>query len=255
MSRRKRVGLALSGGVARGPVHVGVLSVFEQAGIPIDCVAGTSAGAIVGAAYCAGVQIPELRALALQANWRTFSRPVWPSRGLVSFARMEPWMESQVGVLDIRDLAIPFAPVATDLESGERVILRRGRLAAAVRASCSVPGVVTPVEIDGRLLCDGGVSDNLPVDAARLLGADFVIGVDLFVPGYLKGWGPLAAGAFALETLVRHAGGGVSQADYLITPDLSGETYFRFSKCRQLIAIGEAAAEQALPHIRRALNL
>jgi NTE family protein len=209
----------------------------------------------VGAAYCAGLQIPQLRALALAANWQAFSRPVWPRRGLVSFDRLEPWMEDQLGVLDIRDLAIPFAPVATDLVSGERVILRRGRLATAVRASCSVPGVVTPVEIEGRMLGDGGISDNLPVDAARALGADYVIGVDLFVPGYLNGWGPLAAGAFALETLVRHAGGGLHQADYLITPELSGKTYFRFSKCRELMAIGEAAAEMALPHIRQALAL
>ncbi len=245
----------MSGGVARGPVHVGVLNVLERAGVPIDCVAGASAGAIVGAAYCAGLQLSQLRDLALQANWRTFSRPVWPRRGLVSFSGMEPWIESRLGVLDVRDLAIPFAPVATDLGTGERVILRRGRLASAVHASCAVPGVVEPVEFDGRLLGDGGVSDNLPVDAARLLGADFVIGVDLFVPGYLKGWGPLAAGAFALETLVRNAGQGRSQADHLITPALSGQTYFRFSKCQELIGLGEAAAEQALPHIRQALDL
>lgn len=251
---RIKVGLALSGGVARGPVHVGVLSVLEREGIPIDCVAGTSAGSLVGAAYCAGLPIPRLRELTLNTGWRQVVSLIWPRRGLFSFARMEPFLEDQIGPVnvDIRDLAIPFAAVATDVERGARVILRRGRMSTAVHASCAVPGIVAPVEIDGRYYCDGGISDNLPVDAARALGAKYVIGVDLFVPG-LHRFGPLGMLATALETLVRQAGGGYKDADCLIVPQLSGRTYFRFSRAKEYIAIGEAAAEAMLPTIRRDL--
>lgn len=251
---RKRVGLALSGGVARAPVHVGVLSVLEREGIPIDCLAGTSAGAIVGAAYCAGLPIEEIRALTAHLGWRSVASLTWPHLGLISFAKMERLIEEVVGPFDIRDLSIPFACVATDLDTGERVVLREGRLAAAVRASCSVPGVVSPVRLDGRWLCDGGISDNLPVDAARQLGADNVIGVDLLVQGSWRQRGPLGPGMFALETMVRHAGCGPTSADCLIAPDLADQTYFRFSKSEEFIAIGEAAAERALPNIRDAIS-
>ncbi len=254
MKYPKRIGLALSGGVARGPAHVGVLAVLEEAGIPIDCVAGTSAGSIVGAAYCAGLPMAEMLALATGAGWRNVATPVWPRRGLVSFARMESWLEGVIGVLDIRDLSIPFAAVTADLTTGERVILRQGRLATAIRASCSVPGFVTPVEIDGRLLCDGGVADNLPVDAVREMGADFVIAVDLFMPGDAHRWGPLGMGAAALETLIRTSGGGIRQADCLIMPDISGFSYLRFSQSHAFIELGKAAARRALPGILSRLN-
>lgn len=247
MKYPKRIGLALGGGVARGPAHVGVLAVLEEAGIPIDCVAGTSAGSVVGAAYCAGLPMREMITLAAGANWRMVADPVWPRRGFVSFARMENWLESLIGKVDIQDLSIPFAAVTADLTTGERVILREGRLSTAVRASCSVPGFVTPVEINGRLLCDGGVADNLPVDAVRELGADFVIAVDLFMPGDANRWGPLGRGAAALETLIRTAGGGVRQADCLIVPDISGFSYFRFSQSQQFIELGKAAARRVLP--------
>ncbi|RMG91916.1 MAG: hypothetical protein D6706_17655 [Chloroflexi bacterium] len=250
MDKQKiQIGLALGGGVARGPAHVGVLSVLEEAGIPIHCVAGTSAGSIVGAAYCAGLTVSQMQELAQNTGWRDVARLAWPKRGFVSFAKMEPWLEGWLGKLDIRDLAIPFAAVVTDLESGEPVVLRAGRLATAVRASCSVPGVVTPVRINGRLYCDGGVSDNLPVSAVRELGADYVIGVDLFAPSGRLRWGPFGLGATALELLVRHAGGGVRQADCLIVPDISEFSYFRFSQSRQFIELGAQAARQALPKI------
>ncbi len=250
LKQEVRIGLALSGGVARGPAHIGVLRVLEQAGIPIHCVAGTSAGSIVGAAYCAGLSVDALEEMALTGGWQNIVRLQWPRHGLVSFAGLEPWLESMIGVLDVRDLALPFTAVATDLESGEPVVLKQGRLAAAVHASCAVPGLVEPVEINGRLLCDGGVSCNLPAKAARQMGADYVIGVDLFVPRDGKRWGPLGAGAAAIETMIRNTGGGVKESDCLIKPDISGFSYFRFSQARQFIAYGEAAAHAALPKIQ-----
>ncbi len=253
---RIRVGLALSGGVARGPVHVGVLSVLEREGIPIDFVAGVSAGSIVGAAYCAGLPMPEMRDLASRWGWRHVASPTWPRYGLLSFAKMETLIEDLLGDLDIRDLAIPFAAVVTDLDRGEQVVLREGRLATAVRASCSVPGFITPVEIDGHSYCDGGVADNLPVDAVRQMGADFVIGVDLFVPIYRRRLGPFGAGYAAFQTLVRQSGGGFKDADCLIQPDISGHSYLDFSrkKSEQYIALGAAAAQKIIPGLKAVLN-
>jgi len=253
---RLRVGLALSGGVARGPVHVGVLSVLEQENIPIDFVAGVSAGSIVGAAYCAGLPMPQMRELSLTLGWRNVISPTWPRHGLVSFAKIETLLEDWLGELDIRDLAIPFSTVVTDLDKGEQVILRQGRLATAVRASCSVPGFVTPVEMDGHCYCDGGVVDNLPVDAVRQMGADFVIGVDLFVPIYRRRLGPLGAGSAAIQTLVRQSGGGFKEADCLIQPDISGHSYINFSrkKSGQYIALGAAAARRVMPTLKAILS-
>ncbi len=252
---RPQIGLALGGGVARGAAHIGVLSVLIEAGVPIDCVAGTSAGSVVGAAYCAGLDAAKMREMASQMGWGHIASPVWPQRGLVSFERMEPWLESFVGELDISDLALPFAAVTTDVYTGKSVTHTRGRLATAVRASSSVPGVVEPVEINGSLFCDGGISDNLPVDAARELGADYVIGVDLFAPEYDGRWGPLGLLFSAAETLIRHAGGGVSDADCLIVPPIDDYSFLNFNKSETFIALGEQAARQKLPQIIADLGL
>ena len=246
---RPKVGLALSGGVARGPVHVGVLSVLEREGIPIDFVAGTSAGALVGAAYCAGLPLPRLKALAAETSWHDVASLTWPRWGFITFKKMESFITGLIGELDVRDLSIPFAAVATDIERGEPVALREGSLARAVRASCSVPGFVTPVPINGRLYCDGGVSDNLPAHIVRDMGADYVIGVDLFVHGKPR-WGPLG-----METLVRRAGGGYKGVDCLIVPALSGRTYFRLSRSEEYIVLGMVAAETMLPKLKRDLAM
>ncbi len=250
----KRVGLALGGGAARGLAHIGVLSVLEEARIPIDFIAGTSMGAMVGAAYCAGIEIPQLLENAATTTWWQISRPTWPRHGWLSFEKMENWITGMIGDVDIRDLAIPFAAVATDIETGERVILREGPVGKIIRASCSVPGLIEPLDYGGRLLCDGGISDNLPDYAARLLGADFVIGVDVFAPAFRTFLGPAGALLAAVETLVQHAGGGDLDADCLIIPDLVGTSYIRLSKHEDIIAAGEQAALEMLPVIKAALN-
>ncbi len=250
---RVRVGLALGGGVARGLAHIGVLSVLERAGVPIDCIAGTSMGAIIGAAYCAGLEIDDLKTLAARTGWLHVSRPLPSAGGLVTFTRMERWIEDTIGEFDVRDLAIPFAAVASDLISGQRVVLAEGRLCTAIRASCSVPGFVPPVEQDGRLLVDGGITDNIPADVARMLGADYVIGVDIFMPALRRRLGPFGQGVAAIETLVRHAGLGSNECDCLIVPHMEGRSYFKFSHYEQLIALGEEAARQQLPSIRAGL--
>jgi NTE family protein len=245
--------LALGGGGARGLAHIGVLSILEEAGVPIDYVAGTSMGAMIGAAYCAGVEIPQLLEHAEGCGWWQISRPTWPRHGWLSFEKMEHWITDMIGDVDIRDLTIPFAAVATDIETGERVILREGPVSKIVRASCSVPGIVAPMEYEGRLLCDGGISDNLPDYAARSLGADYVIGVDVFAPAFRTFLGPAGALLAAVETLVQHAGGGDLDADCLIVPDLVRTSYIRLSKYKDFIETGKRAAWEMLPTIREAL--
>jgi NTE family protein len=254
LMERKRVGLAMSGAVARGVAHVGVLAVLEEAGIPVDFVAGTSAGAVTGAFYCAGFDLAWLCEKARSTRWWHFIRPAWPRRGLFSFRRMELYINELMGdVRQFDDLEIPFAAIATDILSGEPVAIRTGSVARAVRASASVPGIIEPVEIDGRWLCDGAISDNMPVRVLRAMGADYVIGVDLFQPNPGWGFGPLGAGFFAFENFVRRAGGGILEADILISPDMAGRTYLQFSKADELLDLGMAAARAAVPAIQALL--
>jgi NTE family protein len=252
---RPRVGLALGGGVIRGFAHLGALAVLEEEEIPIDMIAGASAGAILGSIYAAGLPLPMIEKVADQITWWRLATPNFGWEGLVSFDKLERWLIDLIGDLHFQDLALPFVAVATDLETGEAVTLDSGPLAPAVRASCSVPGIVTPRHLNGRVLGDGGISNNLPVSPLRRRGANYVIGVDLFIPTYQRPWlGPLGRGAAAIEILVEHAGGGTEEADCLIEPDLSATTYVRTSAAAGLIARGREAALACLPQIREALG-
>lgn len=248
-----RVGLALSGGAARGLAHVGVMQTLIEAEIPIDCIAGCSAGSILGSLFCAGMSMDRIRSLVPNITWRRISGLANSSQGLLTFEKLERLMIMLIGDIEFHDLKLPFATVTMDVVTGERIILREGRLAPAVRASCSIPGVVTPVEIDGRLMGDGGVVDNLPVDGALALEADFVIGVDVFEPHYLRTRGPLGKGLTAIEMMVRNSGGGVHRANFLISPKTAGQTYVRFSHYEQLISLGRQAARESLPELRKSL--
>ena len=249
-----QVGLALGGGVARGAAHVGVLSVLEREQVPVACVAGASAGALVGALYCAGLRLPEMESVLKQFGWLHIARPVFSRQGLLSFAPMEQWLAAMIGDLTFADLRCPLAVVATDLMTGLPVVLREGRVAPAVRASCSVPGVVVPLERDGRLLVDGCIANSVPGAAARELGADYVIGVDLFVGDNTRQRGPLRIGLAALEHLLRRSGGGLAAVDCLISPELQGISYVRFARSVEAAARGARAAEAQLPAMRAALR-
>jgi NTE family protein len=242
---RKRVGLALGGGGAR---------VLEREGIPVDCVAGTSAGALVGAAYAAGLRSERLVEIARRMHWRDVAGPAWSRNGFISFAKMEAFSKRVLGDLDLADLAIPYAAVAADLATGEIVILKEGRLASALRASCSVPGAATPLEWNDRLLVDGGMVNNLPISVVRDLGADLVIAVGLATPPGDQPKGLLAIGVAAVEHLIIGAGDDPAAADVYIPVPLWGlSSLIRLSAREKVIALGQQAAEQALPAIRAAL--
>jgi NTE family protein len=252
---RKRVGLALGGGVVRGIAHIGVLDVLEEAGILVDYIAGSSAGALIGATYCAGVTPAHLRQSARRLNWFKWLRPVWPVRGFFSFRKMEDWLIEQMGDVNFNDLHIPFAVVATDMNDGDMVVLDRGRVAPAVVASCSVAGVIAPSEIDGRLLCDGNFSNSVPVGVVRAMGAEYVIGVDIFMPTVRRWMGALGYLLAGAEILIQSAGGGIRAADCLVAPDLAGMSYIRFSQAEKLYTLGAQAARKKLPEIRHALGM
>ncbi len=254
ISDHKRVGLALSGGISRGPAHIGVLNVLAQADISVDCVTGVSAGSIIGAVFCAGVPLEKMNEVALRVGWRRIARLVWPRRGFLSFKKLERFLINLIGDVDFQQLKIPFAVVATDLVSGEPLVITEGRVASAVHASCAVPGFVEPVEREGRLLGDGGVSCNLPGKQVRTLGADYVIGVDLMQPHLRRRMGPFRFGAMALETLIQRSGGGLDHVDCLIQPQLAGFNSLVFSRAAYLIERGELAARQQQSVILSALN-
>ncbi|MFC2046129.1 patatin-like phospholipase family protein [Chloroflexota bacterium] len=252
---RKRVGLALGGGAARGFAHLGVLRVLELAEVPVHCIAGTSVGSVVGALYAAGLDSERLLELALSFRWRQVARLAWPRHGLVSFSKLEGYLTRAIGDVTFSELEVPYAAIAADLATGEQVILTDGSVARAVHASCSIPGIVAPVDLGGRLLVDGGIVNNLPISAVRDLGADVVIAVGLgALPGAHPN-GPLRSGIAAIEILIMHAADDPSTAEVHIPIPVWGlASFVRTSGRHRLIALGRQAAEQALPAIRDALS-
>ncbi|MDD5704827.1 MAG: patatin-like phospholipase family protein [Kiritimatiellae bacterium] len=179
---RRRIGLALGGGGARGWAHLGVLRRLQELRLPIACVAGTSMGAIVGAAFAAG-RMDVLEDLARHLDWKRaaqlFLEVGLPRSGLLTGSHIERFLKDMLAVEKIADLGLPFAAVAADIESREEVVLRHGNVVAAIRASIALPGIFTPAHYDGHHLIDGGMINPLPVNVARAMGADIVIAVDV----------------------------------------------------------------------------
>jgi len=243
----------LGGGAVRGVAHIGVLSVLEREGIPIDVVAGTSVGALVGGLYCAGLSPAELEYISFKFRWRDFISFVLPGKGFVTFDRLGEMLVRLLGDITFADLDIPFAAVATDIHTGEMIVLHEGPLAPAIVASCAVPVLVEPVKLGGRILCDGGITNNLPISVVRQMGADYVIGVDIFKPKHDRGGGPVGMGLMALELMIENTGAGLGQADCLIRPPLDGDSYVNFGRRARTLARGLEAAEKAVPELRLAL--
>jgi NTE family protein len=177
--RKPVVGLALGGGAARGLAHIGVIKMLEASGIDVDVVAGTSAGSVVGALYASGMDAFAMQQAALMLDEGSIRDVRLFSGGLVQGKRLQDYVDGLVRERPLERLKRPFAAVATELETGRRFVFRHGDTGQAVRASCSVPGVFEPVAVGGRHYVDGGLVSPVPVDAARELGADFVIAVDI----------------------------------------------------------------------------
>jgi NTE family protein len=250
-----RVGLALSGGAARGAAHVGVLKVLLAHGVRVDCVAGTSAGALVGGAFAAGFSVEELERFALRMRWRNFGRMTLSRLGVQSNARMEEYIRAEFPVKRFEELRIPFAAVATDLDTGRAVVLRdEGDLAFAIRASCAVPGWYVPVmDARGRQLVDGGLVSIVPVAAARSLGADVVIAVDVNHEGAKFLGAPRSAIGVIIQSMMhvqrRASAHELRGADVEVLPKVGHIRWDEMARAAELIAAGEAAAREALPQI------
>ena len=253
--RRPRVGLALAGGFARGIAHIGVLRVLREAGIPVDCVAGTSVGALIGAGFCAGASLDLMENIGSLTTFADFGRwtPSW--LGLATNQRMEKYLTRFSPAKTFEELKIPFSVATTDINAGVSVYYSHGPLAPVIRASCAYPGLFVPIQYDGRTLVDGFLTAPVPIEGTLLLGADLVIAV------YLEAGNVEQPRTFtdilsrAFNILQRHSDlAWRTQADIIIEPDVKSFVWDDFTKTREMVAAGEAAALAALPQIRAALS-
>jgi NTE family protein len=251
------IGLALGGGFARGIAHIGVLKVLEAENIPVNFVAGTSVGALIGAAYCSGVSPAELEQIASRVRFRDLARWTLSRYGFATNLRMINFLNQILKVKTFEELRIPLAITATDFASGEGVVFRTGPLADPVRASCAYPGVFLPVSINGRMLVDGMLAHALPTKPLRDMGADRVIAVSLKC-NWATGEAPkhifeVIGQCFAIAQNMNSALARQS-ADLVIEPDVTGYRYDDFEHSADLVLLGERSTRAALPEIRKWLE-
>ena len=248
-----RWALVLGGGAVRGMAHVGVLQVLSQAGLKPDLVVGVSAGSVAGGLYSAGVLPQRMYELACDVGWRKMARLVRPRLGLLDISPLGQMVERLTEGAQIEDLPLPFVAVAADIQAGQLVPFTRGPLVDAILASCAVPGVVCPVEANGRLLVDGGVLNDLPVGLARQMGADKVVAVNLLPPPKLPAEQPTnllemwSLAFYTLTRLTRVEEG--READVHILPDIADTSFIDFRQVDMLVRKGREAAEASLPTI------
>jgi NTE family protein len=247
--QKKGVGLALGGGAARGFAHIGVLKVLQEEGIPVTSVAGTSAGSIIGAAFCAGLSWDRILEESRSFDWGALTSLKFPRMGFLSLGRLEHVLDRILGGARFEDLSIPFAAIAVDIVSGDELVIRQGAVASAVRASCSIPGIFEPTNLDGRMLVDGGLRNDVPADVTRALGARFVIGVNLNSSSVHSQppRGILDVIHYSFDILLRHSSqGGLGDADIVISPALEDIGYRELGKIDELVLRGEASTREAL---------
>jgi len=252
---RPRVGLALAGGFARGIAHLGVLRVLREAGIPIDCVAGTSVGALIAVGYCAGASLEEMAKVGASTSFTDFGRwtPSW--LGLATNQRMEKYLARFTPVRTFEELLTPLAIATTDISAGVSVYYSHGPVVPPLRASCAYPGLFVPIQFEGRTLVDGFLTAPVPVEGVLLLGADLVIAVYLEAGNIEEPRTFTDVLSRSFNIIQRHGDlAWRTQADIIIEPDVKAFGWDDFSKTPEMIAAGEAAALAALPEIRAALH-
>lgn len=254
-AERPRIGLALSGGFARGIAHIGVLRILREAGVPIDVVAGTSVGALIGAAYCAGTPLEEMERIGATTTFADFGRwtPSW--LGLATNQRLEKFLARFTGVKNFEDLSTPLAIATTDINAGISVYHTRGPIAPPLRASCAYPGLFVPIQFEGRTLVDGFLTAPVPLEGALLLGADIVIAVYLEAGNIEQPRTFTDVLSRSFTIIQRHTDiTWRQQADVIIEPDVTPFVWDDFTRTPEMVAAGAAAALAALPAIRAAIN-
>lgn len=282
-----RVGLALGTGAALGHATIGVLKVFKREAIPVDVLAGTSMGSLIAGCYACGYEPEDIEMLALRIDkaW-VMENLFWdltvPRSGLFQGETLLRFIRSYMGSREFSDLDIPFAAVAADIETGEEVVLKSGRVAEAIRASCGLPLIYAPIHLNGRYLVDGGLVNPVPTRVLTDLGADILLAVNLTMPAGdrpRRGGRPRAKSVLdrpVLETLKEVALPGMLKAPNLfdvffhmiytmeyevaqsrldlahvvVNPELKGFSWTELHRAKEIIAAGERAAEEALPRIK-----
>ncbi len=256
-SRKSFIGLALSGGAARGIAHISVLETLEQEGIPIHAIAGTSAGSVVGALYAAGIPLCDIRHILLEAKWKNILKFAFPKLGLVSSEGIYKFMDSILKGKKFSALKLPFAAVATDLRDGEKVTMTSGSVARAVQASCSLPVIFTPTAVNKRMLIDGGVSSQIPVRSVRKeLKAKKVVAVDVNYRALESDqFDNIIKIATHLSALwaSRNARDEEKLADVVIQVNARGISLYDLSKSKELLDRGRRAAEGKMREIKALL--
>jgi len=257
---RPKIALVLGGGAARGFAHVGVIRALEQERVPIDMIVGTSVGSLIGAIYASDMNSFELEWTAFSLgkddllDYAFFSAIT--GMGLAKGDKLEEFVKTKVTTTNIENLKLPFAAIATDLNRGTRVVLDKGPVARAVRASSAIPGVFNPVDYQGKLLVDGGVMDNIPISVARDKGADIVIAVDIsenvlnfnitnIVDVVLQSVNIM----FNENTKSRK-----KDADVLITPKVGDVGMLDFTQKKRCMQAGIEATQKAMPEIRKKIE-
>jgi NTE family protein len=253
------IGLALSGGAARGLAHVGVIRALVEANIPIDCIAGTSAGSLVGGAFAAGMTVDQIEALGRKIRWRRVGRPTLSWRGFQSNALLEKFVRKSLPKTKFEELVIPFAAVATDLKTGEAVVMqKKGDVPFAVRASCTIPGWYVPVtDAEGRQLVDGGLVAVIPSTVASSLGADIVIAVDVNSEGATFMGASHLIGVILHSTMVFMRTASqvqVTSADFVIRPRVGHIRWDKLRSADELIAEGYKAGKASIDEIKALID-
>ena len=250
------IGLALGGGFARGYAHLGVLRVFEEEEIPISCIAGSSVGSIIGAAYSSGASLQRISTRCRTLRFKDFARWRVSRFGLASNERLGELVRSVFDSKQFEDLAVPIAVVATDLGSGDPVVFREGNLTDAIRASCAFPGLFEPVQLGTRFLADGGLVAPVPSRAARELGAELVVGVAVGMHD-----GNSGAPSNIFQVVSRAVSAAQKQqleswepyADLVLRPDVQSLAWDDFERIDEAMEAGATAARGAIPQIRKML--
>jgi NTE family protein len=269
----RKVGLALGSGVARGLAHIGVLKVLRNHGIPVDMIAGTSMGAVVGASYAIRGDVTRLEEIALgmsRMHVLSLVDLTLPRTGLISGRRVVAWGKSLIGSdVQFSDLKTPFSCVATDIMTGQEVVITEGSVLEAVRASISIPGVFALARLDGKYLADGGLVNPVPVNTARQMGADIIIAVNVLpdIGPEKTRWAARSSEGeprppSLIEVLMQSAYIGshalartsLLGADVVIEPRVAHIGPSEFHRAKECVLEGELAAEDAIPAISRLLK-
>ena len=252
-ARRPKIGIALGGGFARGLAHIGVLKVLEEEQIPVDFLAGTSVGSVIGAGYASGMCAKELEEIAHLVRFKDFSRWTFSRFGLFSNDKMSIFLGKILRCKTFEELKIPLAVAATDIITGDAAVFTSGDLVDPVRASCAYPGMFQPVQIGSRVLVDGLLAHAVPAMPLREMGAERVISVHL-AAHWVKPRGPrhvfdVIGQCFSIAQ-DRMCGPWRAASDVVLEPEIGDFGYDDFARAGELIRAGEVACRAAMPQIR-----